>query len=159
MIGALARHVDITIVDVAIRVQHWNEIDFAGVDKIGDPLLRVVFIDTKVARATCRTIAVGVLERGVQSKAIAVVIKSAVTVCIAPWIFVHFAITIVVVTDVVVGKGDDFHLHKCNSVGHPLTCVVVAHNHHIVAVRVVTGVTNEGVVVSILDIAGDFQPW
>ena len=98
------------------------------------------------------------MERGVQSKAITVVIKGAVTVCIAPWIFIDFTIAIVVVADVVVGEGNDFHLHDNDLVRHPLSGVMVANNHDVVAVRIVAVVTYKWVVIAVLNITGNLQP-
>ncbi len=56
--GALAWHVDFTIVDVSINVQHWNEVNFSGVDKVGNPLLRVVLVNAVITRSAVGSVAV-----------------------------------------------------------------------------------------------------
>ncbi len=99
------------------------------------------------------------MERGVQSKAITVVIENSVTVCIAPWVFVNIAIAIVVVADVVVGERDDLELHHGDGVRHPLSGVVVADNHDVVALRIVSIVANKWIVIAVLNVGGDLHPW
>ena len=95
---------------------------------------------------------------GCKSKAVTVIIKNAVTVFITPAIFVNLSIAVVVVTDVVVGEGNDFHLENDDLVRHPFTSVVVSNNHDIVAVFVVAVVTDKRIVIATLNVSGDFQP-
>ena len=156
--GALAWHVDFTIVDVAIRVQHWNDVDFTGVDKVGNPLFRVVLIDTMVARSTIGSVTVGVLEFCSQTETVAIVVELSVTVGIAPCVFIHQAVAVVVVADVLVRESNHFQLHHGNLHRHPFASVVVSDDHHVVAIRIVAGVAHEGVVIAILDVSGDFHP-
>ena len=91
-------------------------------------------------------------------EAVAIVIENAVIICIAPRVFVNQPVTIVVVADVVVGEGNDFHLHDNDLVRHPLSGVMVANNHDVVAVRIVAVVTYKWVVIAVLNITGNLQP-
>ena len=92
-------------------------------------------------------------------EAVTIVIKNAIIICIAPRVFVNQAVTIVVVTDVVVGERNDFHLHDGHCVGHPFTGVVVANDHDVVTVGVVSIVTDEFVVFAALHVPSNLHPW
>ena len=149
---------DLTVVDVAVHVQHRDKVNLTGIHEVGDELFRIVLIHAEVAGAAVGTVAVGVLVFCSKGKTIAVVIELTVTVGVAPGVFVHQAVPIVVVADVLVGERDDLKLHHRHLVGHPLASVVVAHDHDIVAVSVVAVVAHKGVVFAALDILCDFHP-
>ena len=121
-------------------------------------MLGVVFVHPEVARTTGGAVAVGILVFGRQRQTITVVVELTVAVGIAPCVFVNTAVTVVVVADVLVGEGNDFQLHHRHLVGHPLTGVVVADDHDIVSVSVVSSVAHESVVVATLHVGGDFYP-
>ena len=149
---------DLTVVDVAVNVEHGNDVDFTGIHEVGDPLFGVVLVHTEVAWSTGGAVAVGILVFGRQRQTIAVVIELTVAVGIAPCVFVNTAVTVVVVADVFVGEGNNFQLHHRHLVRHPLTGVVVADDHDIVSVSVVSSIAHESVVVATLHVGGDFYP-
>ena len=111
-----------------------------------------------VAGPTVRAVAVGILELCCHSKAVAVVVELSITVRVTPSVLVNQTVPVVVVADVVVGKSDDFNLQHGDLYGHPFACVVVADNHHVVSVSVVSSVAHELVVVAPLHILGDLEP-
>ena len=149
---------DLAVVDVAVGVQHGDDVELTAVDQVGDPLLAVILVNTKVARSTGGSVTVGILERGIEGQAIAIVVEDTVAVVVAPAVFVHAAVAVVVVADVVVRESDHFNLHHGHLVGHPLTGVVVTDDEHVVAVRVVAVVADEFVVFAAFHITGDLQP-
>ena len=149
---------DFAVVDVAVGVQHGDDVELTAVDQVGDPLLAVILVDTQVAGSASGPVAVGILERGVEGQAIAVVVEDAVAVVVAPAVFVHAAVAVVVVTDVVVRERDHFDLHHGHLVRHPLASVVVADDEHVVAVGVVAVVAYEFVVFAPFHVPGDLQP-
>ena len=150
---------DLAVVDVPVHVEHRHDVELTAFEQVDDPLFAVVLVDTEVAGAAGRTVAVGILVGGLEGKAIAVVVEHAVAVGVAPAVFVHLTVAVVVVTDVVHGEGDDFDLHHRHLDGHPLTRVVVADDEHVGTVLVVPVVTDEFVVLAASDVLGDLHPW
>ena len=111
-----------------------------------------------VAGPTVRAVAVGILELCCHPKAVAVVVELPIAVRVAPGVLVYQTVAVVVVADVVVGESDDFNLQHGDLYGHPFSCVVVADDHHIVSVSIVSSVAHEGVVFAPLHVLCDFEP-
>ena len=86
----------LAVVAIAIDVEHWNEVNLARVHKVGNLLLGEVFIDTEIARATSLTISIGILEVRCQGEAIAIIVELAISICIAPWVFIDEAVAIII---------------------------------------------------------------
>ena len=77
-------------------------------------MFRIIFIHSKVARATVGTIAIGVLiiSRGSsKSKTITIIIEDSVIICVTPRVFINKSIAIIIVANVVVRESNDFKLH------------------------------------------------
>ena len=86
----------LAVVAVAVDVEHRNEVNLACIHEVCNLLLGEIFVDAEVAGPTGFTVAIGILETRGEGKAVAIIVKLAVSICIAPWIFIDEAVAIII---------------------------------------------------------------
>ena len=96
----------LSVISVAVNIQHRYEIYFSGVDQISDILLGEVLVYTQITRATWLSIAIGVLEVRGQRETITIIVELPISIGVAPCVLINLSVTVVVDTScsVVVSK-------------------------------------------------------
>ena len=142
----------LTIVAVAIDIEHGYHIDLPRIDQVGDELLREVLVHPQVPRTACDAVAIVVLIARIEHRTIPIVIDA------VPGILVNQAVAVVVHPGLTVVVRHGLYEQHRDGVGHPLPCVVGTYEHDIGAVSVVAAVPYEGVAISSGRVRRDLHP-